>query len=491
MFAAPNLPKLSRNWPLVIMAGIGGCALGIAVFALCGTSWVVTALTATSTPVAALVVGLPFGLGAAAITGLFVNSRRRKQTRLFRAALNNMTQGLCMFDSAARLVLCNQVYIDMYHLRLDHARPGTPLRDLLMHRLAADNFNGDPDRYVAETVREAAEGRTETKTIALKDGRVIALVSRPMRGGGWLATHTDVTEQLAAEKERDSLRQREERRRAVDAAISSFRARVEKVLESVSDSATAMKAAAKLLLSTSDHTLQRAEGAVHGSNAASANVETAATAAAELSVSIKEISRQLGQANQVVRAAAADAAATNEDIAGLAHVAQKIGDVVKLIQDIAGQTNLLALNATIEAARAGEAGRGFAVVASEVKSLAVQTAKATEEITHEILSVQNSSGKAVSAIREITRRMQDISTYTGAVAASVEQQEFATGEISHNVASAADGAKAIVAALGEVAGGVTQTRGSAQTMLAASEDVENATAKLRSEVEAFLSTVAA
>jgi methyl-accepting chemotaxis protein len=478
MFAAPNLPKLSRNWPFVVMAGVGGCALGIAVFALCGTSWIVVALMATATPVAALVVGLPFGLGAAAIAGVFVNSRRRKQTRLFRAALNNMTQGLCMFDSAARLVLCNQVYIDMYRLQPEH-------------RLAVGNFRGDPDRYVAEILREAAEGRTETKTIELQDGRVIALVSRPMRSGGWLATHTDVTEQLAAEKERDSLRQREERRRAVDVAISAFRARVEHVLETVSQSATAMKTAAKLLLTTSDHTLQRAEGAVHGSNAASANVETAATAAAELSVSIKEISRQLGQANQVVRAAAADATATNEDIAGLAHVAQKIGDVVKLIQDIAGQTNLLALNATIEAARAGEAGRGFAVVASEVKSLAVQTAKATEEITHEILSVQTSSGKAVSAIGEITRQMQDISTYTGAVAVSVEQQELATGEISHNVASAANGAKAIVAALGEVAGGVTQTRGSAQTMLMASEEVENATAKLRSEVEEFLRTVAA
>jgi methyl-accepting chemotaxis protein len=359
MLATPNLPKLSRNWPLVAIAGAAGFAVGIALFALCGTSWIVAVLTGAATPVGALVVGLPFGLGAAATAGLFVNSRRRKQTRLFRAALNNMTQGLCMFDSAARLVLCNRVYIDMYHLRPEHARPGTPLRDLLMHRLAAGNFHGDPNRYVADLLREAAENRTETKTLELKDGRVIALVSRPMRGGGWLATHTDVTEQLAAEKERDSLRQREERRRAVDAAISSFRARVESVLETVSESATAMKAAAKLLLTTSDHTLQRAEGAVHGSNAASANVETAATAAAELSVSIKEISRQLGQANQVVRAAAADATATNEDIAGLAHVAQKIGDVVKLIQDIAGQTNLLALNATIEAARAGEAGRGF------------------------------------------------------------------------------------------------------------------------------------
>jgi PAS domain-containing protein len=218
MLAAPNLPKLSRNWPLVAIVGAAGFAIGICVFALWGASWIVAALTETSAPIGALMVALPFGFGAAAIAGLFVNNRKRKQTKLFRAALNNMTQGLCMFDSAARLVLCNQVYIE-YRLRPEHARPGTPLRDLLMHRLAADNFDGDPDRYVADTLRQAAQGRTETKSIELKDGRVIALVSRPMRGGGWLATHTDVTEQLAAEKERDSLRQREERRRAVDAAI--------------------------------------------------------------------------------------------------------------------------------------------------------------------------------------------------------------------------------------------------------------------------------
>jgi methyl-accepting chemotaxis protein len=161
-----------------------------------------------------------------------------------------------------------------------------------------------------------------------------------------------------------------------------------------------------------------------------------------------------------------------------------------LIRNIAGQTNLLALNATIEAARAGEAGRGFAVVAQEVKSLAVQTAKATEDIANHILGVQDSTTGAVEAIRHITARMQEINQYTTGVAAAVEEQNAATGEISQNVASAAHGTGHVVAVLGEVADAATETRGSAQVVREASETVESAVANLRLEVEDFLAKVA-
>jgi methyl-accepting chemotaxis protein len=277
----------------------------------------------------------------------------------------------------------------------------------------------------------------------------------------------------------------------IEQAIAAFRQRVEDHLRTVTDGAMAMRSTATTLLASSGETSQRAEGAVSASNEASTNVDTAALAADELAGSIGEISRQLSRTTDIVRAAVGEAQGTNQQITALAQAAQKIGDVIKLIRSIAGQTNLLALNATIEAARAGEAGRGFAVVASEVKSLAVQTAKATEDISRLINAVQTSTGSAVDAIGRISNRMQEIDSCATTVSAAVQQQSAATAEISQNVASAADGAKLVVSVLSDVTGAATETRQSAQSVLTASQAVEAAAAELRHEVEGFLARVAA
>jgi methyl-accepting chemotaxis protein len=413
----------------------------------------------------------------------------RRRNRYLRTALNNMSQGLCMWSPSAELLLCNERYVQMYDLTPQLARPGSKLRELLDHRIKAGTFGGDPDQYIADLLADVAKGKTVTNVREHK-GRIIAIVNRPMKDGGWVATHEDITEQRLAEQQRITFQEQEARRAMLEEAISSFRQRVENTLKVVNESAGSMQLTATGLFGASDQTLQRAEGAVRASNEASRNVDTAATAASELSGSISEISRQLTHTSDVVRAAVGEAEATNEQIAGLSDSAQKIGDIIRLIRDIAEQTNLLALNATIEAARAGEAGRGFAVVASEVKSLAVQTAKATEDISAQVLAVQNATVGAVEAIRGIGQRMREISNYTSAVAAAVEEQNAATGEISLSVSRAAQGSGTIGTALGEVAGAATATRTSAETVLSASKSLESAVAALRSEVESFLGKVA-
>jgi methyl-accepting chemotaxis protein len=335
-----------------------------------------------------------------------------------------------------------------------------------------------------------ASGQVVSFVSESPDGRAISVVNRAIPGGAyWVGTHDDITERRSTERKTALLDEQEVRRAVIDQAILWFRQSVEGVLKTVGDSVAAMKATAAALSATSNETSAQTADAVHTSNEAFVRVDTAATAAEEMSGSIAEINRQLLRASEVVRAAAEEAHSTNAEIAGLAQAAQKIDDVVKLIQSVAGQTNLLALNATIEAARAGAAGKGFAVVASEVKALAVQTGKATEVIAAQIAAVQSSTQSTVRAIASITGRMQEIQQFTAAVAAAVEQQHAATGEISKNVAAAASGTKSVVSGLELVSTKISDMRNSADTVLEASGAVENAAERLLGSIDGFLRKV--
>ena len=441
--------------------------------------------------ISALGAGL---LSALAMLGAGIAVIRRMQVDNTRmgVAINNMSQGLCMFDRNERLVICNHRYMELYQLGDDIVKPGRTLADLLEYRIANGTFSRDPEEYrqYAGVRHGAGQDDHRTKSNPPPDASSL-VINRPMADGGWVATHEDITERRDAERERAAMQEQQQRRSIIDRAITAFRQRVEDHLRTVTDGAMAMRSTATVLLASSGQTSQRADGAVTASNEASTNVETAAIAADELAKSIVEISGQLATTTSIVRAAVDEAQGTNAQISALSQAAQKIGDVVKLIRTIAGQTNLLALNATIEAARAGEAGKGFAVVASEVKSLAVQTAKATEDISKLIGAVQTSTGSAVDAIGRIATRMQEIDSCTTSVSTAVQQQSAATSEISQNVAGAADGAKLVVSVLGNVTGAATETRQSAESVLTASQAVEAAAAELRHEVEGFLARVAA
>ncbi len=277
----------------------------------------------------------------------------------------------------------------------------------------------------------------------------------------------------------------------VDGITREFESTISELIGSLSLSSTDLNAAANSLTTTADSTGRISSEAAAASQEVSGNVQSVARAAEEITSSVKAIGHRVQEASRIACDAVKQAESTDSKIAQLSQSASRIGDVIKLITAVAEQTNLLALNATIEAARAGEAGRGFAVVASEVKTLAAQTAKATDEIATQIAGMQAATEESVLAIREIGTTINLISEISSTISAAVEQQGAATQEIAQHVQHAATRSGVVASSIADVSRGAGETGSASSQVLSSAKTISIESARLKTEIGKFLATVRA
>lgn len=328
-----------------------------------------------------------------------------------------------------------------------------------------------------------AESRDEVGTLA----RVIEVFRANKIHSDELAEQQKQEE----ERRREEEHHQQERAKRVAALTERFEKEVASVLEAVSSGSSQMLATAETMSSVAEETNTQASTVAAASEQATTNVQTVSSAAEELSNAINEIAGQIATASSTAREAVETARATNEDVRDLTGAADRIGKVIELISDIAEQTNLLALNATIEAARAGEAGKGFAVVANEVKSLAAQTSKATEEIESQIGDMQGATRKAVGAVDKIAETIDRIDQISTSIASAIEEQTSATHEIARNVEEAAAGTQEVNHNIAGVSQAASETGNAAGQVKSVATDLSQRADSLRQTVDKFLADMRA